>query len=192
MRLQHCVSDRVVSNTGAPQMTFLSPFLFTLNTTDFNCTETCHLHKVSDDSAVVGCICEGDEDEFRAAVNDFVTWCKQLNVAKTKELLVDLRRTKTPVTHVYIQRVSVDIVEDFKYLGGHIDNKLDWAKKTKTLYRKDQSCLYFLRPLRSFNICPTILRIFDESVVVSAILCAVVCWDSRLRVADTNRLNKLV
>ena len=62
----------------------------------------------------------------------------------------------------------------------------------RMLMMKDQSCLYFLRPLRSFNICPTILRIFDESVVVSPILCAVVCWDSRLRVADTNRLNKLV
>ncbi|KAI4899250.1 hypothetical protein NFI96_000608 [Prochilodus magdalenae] len=30
VRLQHCVSDRVVSNTGAPQGTVLSPFLFTL------------------------------------------------------------------------------------------------------------------------------------------------------------------
>ncbi|KAJ8353481.1 hypothetical protein SKAU_G00210480 [Synaphobranchus kaupii] len=36
VRLQHCVSDRVVSNTGAPQGTVLSPFLFTLYTTDFN------------------------------------------------------------------------------------------------------------------------------------------------------------
>ncbi|KAI4905879.1 hypothetical protein NFI96_001273 [Prochilodus magdalenae] len=53
VRLQHCVSDRVVSNTGAPQGTVLSPFLFTLYTTDFNyCTETCHLQKFSDDSAV--------------------------------------------------------------------------------------------------------------------------------------------
>ncbi|KAI4899972.1 hypothetical protein NFI96_015155 [Prochilodus magdalenae] len=73
VRLQHCVSDRVVSNTGAPQGTVLSPFLFTLYTTDFNyCTETCHLQKFSDDSAVVGCISRGDEDEYRATVNDFV------------------------------------------------------------------------------------------------------------------------
>ena len=36
VRLQNCVSDRVVSNTRAPQGTVLSPFLFTLFTSDFN------------------------------------------------------------------------------------------------------------------------------------------------------------
>ncbi|KAJ8342067.1 hypothetical protein SKAU_G00319950 [Synaphobranchus kaupii] len=74
VRLQHCVSDRVVSNTGAPQGTVLSPFLFTIYTTDFNyLTETCHLQKYSDDSAVVGCISDGDEAEYRAVVENFVT-----------------------------------------------------------------------------------------------------------------------
>ncbi len=197
VRLQHCVSDRMVSNTGAPQGTVLSPFLFTLYTTDFNyCTETCHLQKFSDDSAVVGCISKGDEVEYRAVVDNFVTWCEQnhlqLNVRKTKELVVDLSRTKAPVTPVFIQGVSVDIVEDYKYLGVHIDNKLDWGKNTDALYRKGQSRLYFLRRLRSFNICRTMLRMFYESVVASAIFYAVVCWGSRLRVADANRLNRLI
>lgn len=36
------------------------------------------------------------------------------------------------------------------------------------------------------------LRMFYESVVASAILFAVVCWRSRLRVADVTRLNKLI
>ncbi|KAI4885338.1 hypothetical protein NFI96_001847 [Prochilodus magdalenae] len=197
VRLHHCVSDRVVSNTGAPQGIVLSPFLFTLYTTDFNyCTETCHLQKFSDDSAVVGCISRGDEDEYRATVNNFVAWCKlnhlQLNVTKTKELVVDLRRDKAQVTPISIKGVSVDTLEDFKYLGVHIDNKLDWAKNTDALYKKGQSRLYFLRRLRSFNICRTMLRIFYESVVASAILYAVACWGSRLRVADANRLNKLI
>jgi len=64
-------------------------------------------------------------------VEDFFTWLElnhlQLNVAKTKELLVDLRRTKAPVTPVLIQGASVDIVQDYKYLGIHIDYKLGWA-----------------------------------------------------------------
>ncbi|XP_073331586.1 uncharacterized protein [Pagrus major] len=48
---------------------------------------------------------------------------KPLNVTKTKELVVNLSRTKVPLTPVSIQGVSVDIVE---YLGVHTDNKLDW------------------------------------------------------------------
>lgn len=117
----------------------------------------------------------GDEVEYRAAVDNFVTCCEQnhlqLNVTKTKELVVDMRRTKVPVTPVFIQGVNVDIVEDYKYLGVHIDNKLDRGKNTDALYRKGQSSLYFLRQLRSFNICRTMLRMCDESVVASAL-----CW----------------
>ena len=67
VRLRHYVSDTVVSNTGAPQGTVLSSFLFTLYTTDFSYqTKSCHLQKFSDDSAVVGCISKGEQAEYRA------------------------------------------------------------------------------------------------------------------------------
>ena len=85
----------------------------------------------------------------------------------------------------------MDIVEDYKYLKVHIDNKLARAKNTETLYRKGQSHLYFLRRLRSFNICMTMLRIFYESVVGSAILYAVACWGNRLRGDGCQQINKL-
>ena len=115
MHLQHFVSDRVVSNTGAPQGTFISPFFSTLYTRDYNYfTETCHLQKFCD--AIVGIISKGDQVEYRAAVNDFVPRCKhnhlQLNLAITKELVVDLRRANALVAPVSIQGVSVDIVKD--------------------------------------------------------------------------------
>ena len=96
------------------------------------------------------------------------------------------------MTPVSILGHNVDIVEHYKYLGVFIDNKLDWTKNTEVLYKKGQSRLYFLRRLRSFNICRTMLRMSYESVVASAILFAVVYWGSRLRVADGNRLNKLI
>ena len=126
--------------------------------------QSCHLQKFSDDSAVVGCISKVEEAEYRAVVDNFVTWCEQnhqqLNSTKTKELVVDLRRSKTPMTPVSIQGHNVDIVEHYKYLGVFIDNKLDWTKNTEVLYKKGQSRLYFLRRLRSFNICRTMLRMF--------------------------------
>lgn len=134
--------------------------------------------------------------EYRTVIKDFVRWCElnnlQLNVTKTRELVVDLKRTKSPVSPVSIQGACVDTVEEYKYLGVHIDNKLDWARNTDALFKKGQSRLYFLRRLRSFNICRTMLRMFYESVVSSAILFALVCWGSRLKVADSNRLNKLI
>ena len=83
-------------------------------------------------------------------------------------------------------------MDEYKYLGVHIDNKLDWTKNTDAVFKKGQSCLYFLRRLRSFNVCRTMLQMFYHSVVSSVILYAVVCWGSRLQAADANRLNKLV
>ena len=64
VRLQGCVSDRVVSNIGAPQGTVLAPFLFSLYTSDFrHNTNTCHLQKYADDSAIVASVSGGQEME---------------------------------------------------------------------------------------------------------------------------------
>ncbi len=143
---------------------------------------------------MVGCITGDDESEYRAVVDNFVTWSEsnhlQLNVTKTKELVVDLRRLKAPVTPTSIKGVSVDVVEEYRYLG--VYHKLNWCKNVDTVYRKGQSRLYFLRLLRSFNICRTMLSMFYESVVASAIMYAVVCWGSSLRVRDINRLNRII
>ena len=54
------------------------------------------------------------------------------------------------------------------------------------------SRLYFLRKLRSFNVCSKMLEIFYQSVVASALFFAVVCWGSSIGAGDTNRLNKLI
>lgn len=111
---------------------------------------------------------------------------------KIKELIVDVRRNKTAVIPVSIQRGNVGIVEDYKYLWLHINNKRDCSKNKDYLYRNSSRRLYFLRRLRSFNICQAMLMIFYESVEDSTILFAVACWGSRLRVMDAYRLNKLI
>ena len=131
---------------------------FTLYTSGFTYnTESCHIQKFSDDSAVVGCIKDGQEGEYRSLVDNFVQWCRnnhlQLNTTKTKEMVVDFRRSQPPLLPVSIEGVSVEVINTYKYLGVHLDNKLDWSANIDALYKKGQSRLYFLRRLRSFNVC---------------------------------------
>lgn len=56
----------------------------------------------------------------------------------------------------------MDIVDEYKYLGV-IVIKLDWTKNTDSLYKKGQSCRYFLRMLRSFKVCRTLLQLLWQA-----------------------------
>ena len=109
----------------------------------------CHLQKFSDDSSIT----DDDEEEYRALVESFVGWSDsnhlQLNTNKTKELVVDFRRgkKKPPPIPITIRGDEVEVVETYKFLGVHLNNKLDWSDNTEALYRKGQSRLFFLRRL---------------------------------------------
>ena len=197
VRLGGCLSDEVVCSTGAPQGTVLAPFLFTLYTSDFIYnSDGVHLQKFSDDTAIVGCVSEDNDLEYRSVIMDFVRWCGlnflQINATKTKEMIVDFRRKPPHTPPVNIQGLNIDIVEDYKYLGVHLNNKLDWSTHTSALYRKGQSRLFLLRRLRSFGVCRTLLRTFYDSVVASALLYAVVCWGGGCTERDRKKLDRLV
>ncbi|KAI4890987.1 hypothetical protein NFI96_031382 [Prochilodus magdalenae] len=181
VRLKDCTSETVVSSTGAPQGTVLSPFLFTLYTSDFrHNSETCHMQKFSDDTAIVACVRGGQEVEYRDLVEDFVIWCHRnnllLNTSKTKEMVVDFRRARPLTQPVFIEGVEAEMVRTYRYLGLHLDERLDWSANTDILYRKGQSRLYFLRRLGSFNICRKLLQMFHQTLVSSCLFYAVVCW----------------
>ncbi|KAK3521078.1 hypothetical protein QTP86_006320 [Hemibagrus guttatus] len=155
----------VVSNRGASQGTALSPFLFTLYTSDFQCnSESSHVQKFSDYTAVVGCIGDGQESKYRRLLDNFVNWRTRnyllLKVMKSKELVVDFRRTKTLIEPITIMGEEVGIVDDYKYLGVRLNNRLDWRAHTDAVYKKGISRLYFLTKLRSFNVCNKMLEIF--------------------------------
>ncbi|TWW56167.1 putative RNA-directed DNA polymerase from transposon BS [Takifugu flavidus] len=181
VRLRDCESDVVVCSTGAPQGTVLSPFLFTLYTSDFSHnSDSCHLQKFSDDTAIVGRVSEGNELEYREVITNFVAWCElnhlRINASKTKEVVIDFSRKASHTAPVNIQGLDIEIVEEYKYLGVHLNNKLDWTHNTDALYKKGQSRLHLLRRLRSFGVCRTLLRTFYDSVVALVIFYAVVCW----------------
>ncbi|KAK3569601.1 hypothetical protein QTP86_002670 [Hemibagrus guttatus] len=129
---------------------------------------------------VVGCIRDGQDSEYRGLLDNFVDWCTRnylfLNAVKTKEMVVDFRTTKTLIEPITIMDKEIEIVDNYKYLGVHLNNRMDERTHADTVYKKGISRLFFLRKLISFNVCNKMLEIFYQSVVASAIYCIVVCW----------------
>ncbi|KAI4899792.1 hypothetical protein NFI96_001143 [Prochilodus magdalenae] len=159
-------------------------------------SELCHMQKFSDDTAIVGCVRNGQEREYRSLVEDFVEWCTtnhlKLNITKTKEMCIDFRRSRLPQQPISIKGVDVEVVRSYRYLGVHLDERLDWSVNTDMVYKKTQSRLYFLRRLGSFRICQKLLLMFYQSVVASVLFYAMVCWGGSISKRDAGRLDRLV
>lgn len=99
----------VLITTGAPQGTVLNPLVFTLYTSDSAYKSPLwHIKKNSGDTAVVGCVKEGDKKEYRKVISALTHWSRDnglvLNAAKTKEMDVDFGNPRSQ--HLLVQIVG--------------------------------------------------------------------------------------
>ena len=58
--------------------------------------------------------------------------------------------------------------------------------------RRARADCFFLRRLRSFDVCSRLLTQFYHTVVASAVFFAAAIWGGGLRKADRDKLNKIV
>ncbi|KAI3375448.1 hypothetical protein L3Q82_003695 [Scortum barcoo] len=126
------------SSTSPDVLACLLAFLKFFLTTDFQYnSESCHLQKFSDDSAVVGCIREGEEGEYRTLVDNFVrvvrTESPEAECQQDQRDGNRLQEEEDAFTATMDQGEVVDEVEDYKYLGVVIDNRLDWKSNMEAL-----------------------------------------------------------
>ena len=98
-----------------------------------------------------------------------------LNVKKTKELLIDFTENHVPVTDLVTDGVKLERVNEYKYLGTVLDEKLHISDSTDFIHRKCQSRMYFLQKLRNLDarasIIQTFYRCFIESVITFSFIC---------------------
>ena len=189
-------SEVKFTNTGSPQGCCLSPFLYILYTDSCRSSrEGSHLVKFSDDAALLTLL-RGEEDGHGDALSDFWDWCDsnflEMNVSKTKEMIVDFRKTKVDVIASMIHNEPVEIVDSFKYLGTVFDNKLKWDVNTEQVVKRGQQRVYLLRKLNSFSVSSVILSRFYQSFIESLLSFSFICWFNSLSVHDKNSLSSIV
>ncbi|KAI3358530.1 hypothetical protein L3Q82_014948, partial [Scortum barcoo] len=125
----------------------------------------CHLQKFSDDTAIVGCVSEGNDCEYRKVIMDFVDWCElnhlQVNTSKTKEMV----KPSSEIAPVNIQGLDIERVRTYK--------------GSESPLHAEEAGIFW---------CVT----FYETVVASVVSYAVVCWGGGCSERDKKRLNRLI
>ena len=165
------LSEEVVLNSGAPQGCVLAfthvVFYIYTNHMNLQTAVTC-LFKFADDMALVGLLLnEYSLETYFSHVSLLNEWCEEsfleINVGKTKEFVLDARKTKNVFVSVKVNNESVEVVSNFKYLGTLTDNKLSFSGNSDLIYKKLQQRLYLLRKLRSFDVSRELLQIEYKS-----------------------------
>jgi len=103
-RVDKHTSRPLTLNTGSPKCCILSPILYSLYTHDCVARSSSNtIVKFADDTVVVGLISANDDKPYLKEVANLSLWCQDnslmLNVSKTKELIVDFRRTQHQRTY---------------------------------------------------------------------------------------------
>ena len=147
VRVGNNTSATLILNTGAPQGCVLSPVLYSLFTHDCMAKHDSNtIIKFADDTTVIGLIPDNDETTYSEEVRDMAVWYQDnnlsLNMIKTKEMIVDYRKRRTEHAPILIDGAAVEQVENFKFLGVHITNKLTWSKHTKRVVKQAQQNLF--------------------------------------------------
>lgn len=78
-----------------------------------------------------------------------------LNINKPKDMVIDFRRSPPTPLMTTIKGRHIDIVDNHKYLGVVIYNKLSFQLSVLAVCKRVQQRLFFLRKLKSFRVCPT-------------------------------------
>ncbi len=134
----------------------------------------------TDDTSVVGLISNNDETHYREEVAQLAEWCGannlSLNVEKTKEVVMDFRRNSVDHPPLTIDTSTVERVSSTKFLGVHITEDLTWTTNTKSISKKAQQRLHFLRRLKRASLPPPILTTFYRGTIESVLTSCITVW----------------
>ncbi|KAL0186167.1 hypothetical protein M9458_017837 [Cirrhinus mrigala] len=198
VRSGHICSTTVTLNTGVPQGCVLSPFLYSIFTHDCRPVYGSNtIIKFADDTTVIGLISNSDETVYREEIKHLATWCTDnnllLNTTKTKELIVDFRKGRRGSHEpIHINRMAVEPVSSFKFLGTHISEDLSWTTNTSSLVKKAHQRLFFLRTLKKNQLSSAILVNFYRCSIESILTNCVTVWYGSCSVAERKALQRVV
>ena len=135
------------------------------------------------------------EKEYFHAIDKFADWCSdhclELNVTKTKELIIDFRTNPAQIDPVTIDNDAVEIIDNFKYLGLTLDSKLDFKAHVQQIQKKGQQRLHVIRRLSGFDLNPKLLQNLYRSIIEPILIYCGPIFYRQISTTDRNKIIKI-
>ena len=133
----------------------VSPLLYSLYTHDCKPGHDSNIIiKFADDTTLIGLV--SDDDDSAYDVKHVIKWCASkdlvLNVSKTKEIVVDFRKSKyvTSTLRPTVNNSEVEIVDSFTLLDIHITSNVHGQCIVGACVRKLNNVYIFCAASRNF------------------------------------------
>ncbi|KAJ8356646.1 hypothetical protein SKAU_G00194400 [Synaphobranchus kaupii] len=187
--------NTIAAAIQAVEGSVISPALFTLYTDNCRSSDPEITYiKYSDDTVIIDT--SNTEGKLQAEMDIFSDWCRKngldLNASKTKELVIDFRRGQQTITTLKVDSQAIERVEEYKYLGTTIDQKLTFKRNNEIIFSKCQQRLFFLRKLRKLQVHQSTLLAFYRCFIESIITFNITAWFGALSKINVNPLTKII
>ncbi|KAK3518599.1 hypothetical protein QTP70_005474 [Hemibagrus guttatus] len=147
-------------------------------------------------STLIGLISDGDELAYRGEIDRLVSWCStnnlELNSLKTVEMTVDFRKNPAPLPPVILCASPVSSAESFCFLGTTITKELKWEQNIRSLTKKAQQRMYFLRQLKKFLFPVKMLVNFYTAIIESVLTSSITVWFAAATARDKAKLQRVI
>jgi ribonuclease HI len=121
-------------------------------------------------------------DKMNEAMRIVETWCHETKLSVNPEKTFLMRHTRKgrncKLKHVKLNGKVIAEVEEFKYLGVIIDNKLSWTSHIKHIIEKSRKSLWATRAMvaKSWGISPKIMMWVYKQIILPRITYGSVVW----------------